>query len=244
MKERFQNPVINDEIKLRLFTYNSNNRASVESINEVKIYFLDPNERTEANPDGRRLVATIDEADVTAEETGQYSVSFTLEDPLYTIGQYIDEWSITFESAENKIGLIENRFDVYPDLWFTNVIPIVYDFSFRVSPNKIRKGSKRWIIIDIIPNVPKASDMERYYLNLAIISPIKISIEQACTACMPKEEDLRLIIDQETVDFREKSAGYYFIDTSDMAVGIYNVWFDLTLGESVYISEKQQIQIY
>lgn len=238
MKERYQNPVIRDEIKLRLFSYNSNNRANVGSISKVEIYFLDPEEKTETNPDGRRLVQTIE--DIVQEETGLYSVTFIAESELFTIGQYVDVWNVTVGTENAKI---ENYFQIFPDLWFTTPIPIIYDFDFSFRPNRLRKGAKRYLAIEIIPNVPNKDQLFSYYQNLAITSPIKISISQECGECLPAEEDLRLIIDEASVELREKCAGYYFLDTTDLEVGIYNVWFKIEMGESVYISDKQPLQI-
>lgn len=243
-KQRFQNPVVGDTLTLNLFTYNSNNRSDVYSVDKVEIYYLDPNDQSDGNPDGRRLVETINS--ITNTETGLYQVEVELTDPTYVIGKYLDIWTVSFEENENTTSKIENFFEVYPDLWYTNTVPIVYDFNYRISPNKIRKGSKRWLIIDITPNVPKATDLEKYYLNLAISAPLKISIEQGCVPCMPPEEDLRLLVDCADVDIREKCVGYYFLDTEDLDLveGIYNVWFNMELGENLYISDKQQIQIF
>lgn len=238
MKERYQNPVIRDEIRLRLFSYNSNNRANVGSISKVEIYFLDPEEKSESNPDGRRLVQTIE--DVTQEETGLYSVTFTAESELFTIGQYVDVWHVTVGTESAKI---ENYFQIFPDLWFTTPIPIIYDFNFSFRPNQLRKGAKRYLAVEIMPNVPDKDQLYSYYQNLAITSPIKISIEQECVACMPEETDLRLVIDEESVELREKCAAYYFLDTTDLEIGVYNVWFKIEMGESVYISDKQQLII-
>ena len=100
------------------------------------------------------------------------------------------------------------------------------------------------MIIDITPNVPKSSDLEKYYQNLAITSPISISIEQECGECIPVEQDLRLVVDCEVVELREKCVGYYFLDTTELDCGIYNVWFQMDFGNTVHISDKQQIQIY
>ena len=117
-----------------------------------------------------------------------------------------------------------------------------FDFSFR--PNKIRQGSKNYLIIDITPNVPKTSDLNRYYQNLAIVSPLKCLPEQECGECMPAEQDLRLVVDCELVELREKCVGYYYLDTTEMDCGIYNVWFQMDFGDTVHISDKQQVQIY
>ena len=62
--------------------------------------------------------------------------------------------------------------------------------------------------------------------------------------CAPKEEDLRLVIDGATVEYREKCAGYYFLDTTEMDKGIFDVYFELEFGECTYISEKNQLQVY
>ena len=76
------------------------------------------------------------------------------------------------------------------------------------------------------------------------MSDLKISIEQACGNCLSDEQDLRLIVDKELVQSREKRYGYYKLDTTEMDCGIYNVWFQLEFGGNVYISDKMQLQIY
>lgn len=243
-KERFQNPVIGDTVRLRLLTFNSNNPANVSSFKCVNIYFLDPNEKSEANPDGRRLVQSVPPSAITADATGEYSINVYLQDKLYTIGHYIDEWEFEIFPGEMEPVKVANHFKIYPNLWFTSPVPVVYDFNFSFRPNKIRKGEVRWLIINIIPNVPTASDLERYYENLAIASSLKISIEQACGPCIPQEKDLRLVVDCAPVQEREKCKGFYKINTKEMDCGIYNVWFELEFGGNCYISDKQQIQIF
>lgn len=242
-KERGQNPAIGDDVTLRLFTYNSNNRADVFNVNSVDIYFLDPAEITSENTDGRRLVQTIDGSDVLRVSEGHYSVSTTLQKDVYTIGKYLDVWKITVQEEEAESN-IEQEWNLYPNLWYTSPIPIVYDFSFDVRPNRIRQGSIKYLIIGIYPNVPKASDLERYYTNLAIAASLKISIKQSCGECLPAEEDLKLKVDEADIEFREKCTGYYLLDTTDLDCGIYDVWFKMTLGESTYISDKQSIEIF
>jgi len=242
-KERYQNPIVGDEINLRLFTYNSSNLQDVVSVDEVNIYFLDPNNKTVDNPDGRRLIDTIDGSAVTLESTGTHLITLSTEVAKYTIGKYVDVWSVTLVE-DQPAQTIENQFTLYPDLWYTTPIPIVYDFDFRFQPNKFRQGSKQFIIIEIIPNVPRSSDLERYYTNLAIVSDLKITIEQACGNCMPEEEDLRKIIDEESVDYRELKYGYYKFDTSELDCGIYNITFKLEFGDNIYISERMPIQVY
>jgi len=242
-KERFQNPSIGDDIRLRLLTYNSNNLSNVEEIHSVNIFFLDPAEVTEDNPTGKRLVQSIPGTDVLNESTGQYAVDVNLEGPLYTIGKYIDEWKFTIPNDTN-IATINQNFRILPSLWYTSDKPIVYDFNFKLYPNKIKMGSVRYLIIDITPNVPTGNDMEKYYANLAIASPIRISIEQACGDCMPEEKDLRLMVDNEYVEHRDNCKAYYHIDTREFKEGIYNVWFQMDFGGNIYISDKQQIQIF
>ncbi len=244
LKERFQNPTCNDTIRLRLFSYNSNNRADLQAIEKVDIYTLDPSEVTQANPDGRRLVATIDGVDITSESTGAYYLDVEANEPLYTIGDYLDIWSVTLEGTDCANAQITNKFKIYPDLWFTSPIPPVYDFSFGFRPNRIVKGSKRYLVIQISPNVPRGADLLPYYENLAIVSDLRISIEKNCGDCVPQEKDLRLVVDRQLVDYRERSYGYYFLDTSEYDAGIYNVWFELAYGENTFISEKNQLQIF
>lgn len=241
-KERYQNPVVGDDVNLKLFAYRTNNKTDFYSVEKVEIYYLDPAEISDTNLDGRRLVETV--TDITHVETGLYQITIDLEEVEYVIGNYIDVWYVYLTEDEVTPATIDNNWRVYPELFYTSPIPIVYDFSFAFRPNKIRVGSKRYLIIDITPNVPSASDMARYYENLAICSPLKISIEQICGDCLPEEEDLRLIVDEEDVELREKMEGYYMLDTTDMNVGIYDVWFTMEFGENIYISDKQQLQIY
>lgn len=240
-KERYQNPTTGDTVKLRLFSYNSNNLANL-TVEKVEIYVLDPTEKCEANPDGRRLVQTFDGSSVVQEDTGTYLLEVEMTDPLYLLGTYKDVWTLAIDNQPAQTA--EQVFEVYPQLWYTTPIPVVYDFSFHFQPNKLRQGSIQYLIIEIVPNVPRSRDLRQYYENLAIVSDLQISIEQACGPCVPEEADLRLLVDDEPVDYREKRFGYYKLDTTDMDEGIYNVWFKLNLGENVYVSEKMQLQIF
>jgi hypothetical protein len=247
IKERNQNPVVGDALNLRLFTYNSNHRQGVESVEQVEIYQLDATCATEENPEGRRLVSTISSSEieeVTDPFGGQYRASVLLEDQVFNIGKYIDVWYVKFN--ESQSGTVTNEFKVISDLWFASDMPIVYDFSYGFRPNRIRKGERRWLNIDIVPNVPYTGDLLRYYVNLAISSPVKIFIEKACGDCVPKEKDLRMVVENGEVEHRRDSEGYFFLNTVelDMDCGIYNVWFELEFGESKYISENLQLQIF
>ena len=213
-KERYQNPVIGDQINLRLFAYNSNNFADFDSVEKVEIYYMDPEEVSDSNPEGRRLVDTYQGSAVTLEDTGKHLLEVSIEEGKYVIGKYIDIWTVNVSSNE-PAGAIEHVFDVYPALWYTTPMPIVYDFHFHFQPNKFRMGSRQYLIIEIVPNVPSSGELRSYYENLAIVSDLKISIEQHCGDCLPAEQDLRLVVDGESVDYREKRFGYYQLDTED-----------------------------
>jgi hypothetical protein len=243
-KERYQNPTCDDTINLRLFTYNSNNRSDVSSIEKVDIYIFDQSLITNDNPQGLRFVQTIDGSDVVKEATGQYLLSLELTSPLYTIGRYLDVWHVTFSEGACETAPISNYFDVYSNLWFTTPIPPIYDFNFDFRPNKIRKGTKRYLLIQVTPNVPRGSEIQKYYENLAVVSDLKVSIEIACGDCIPAEQDLRLLVDQQLVDYRDKGYAYYFLDTTEYDEGVYNIWFTLTYGENVFVSEKNSFQIF
>jgi len=246
-KERLQNPVVGDQLNLRLFSWNSNNKTDVYEIQKVDIYYLDPNEKTPENPEGRRLVEVIQASDVERDNppiAGQYYVEINIEDSQYVIGQYVDVWTMQVQADDLALMTWENKFQIYPNLWFMSPTPLVYDFSFWFQPNKIRLGSKRWLIIHLKPNVPTASDLERYYMNLAICSPLKIYMVQSCGECLPNDEDERTVLDGELVTYREKCVAYYFLDTSELTEGIYDIHFELEFADCVYISDRQQIQLY
>jgi hypothetical protein len=245
-KERNQNPVVGDLLNLRLFTYNSNHRQAVDSVEMVEIYFIDPTAVSEENPEGLSLVRTIETADVqevSDDFGGHYRVQIELDDS-YAIGNYIDVWHIKFN--QNQSGTVTNQFKVISNLWYASDMPIVYDFSYGFRPNRIRKGERRWLTVDILPNVPSASDLERYYTNLSVASPVKIFIEKRCGDCVPAEKDLRVVVDGGGVQYRRGSEGYFFLNTEelDMDCGIYDVWFELEFGESKYMSDPLQLQIY
>lgn len=246
-KERNQNPTVGDTLKLRLIAFNSNLQVDVESIEKIEVYKLDPTLCSSTNKDGRILVATIDGADVEAESTGSYSYSLELPGPTYTIGRYVDVWYVVPRDGDVPTQ-VENRFEVFSDLWYFSTIPAVYGFDFQFQPNMIRQGSKKWLTIKITPNIPRATDLERYYTNLAISSNLLINIESNCVPCPPQETDLRMVVEDELVTIRDKVFGFYFLDLSedglDLPCGIYNVWFKLAYAESLEISPKMQFQVY
>jgi hypothetical protein len=239
-KERYQNPVIGDTLKLRLFTYNANNRANVYSVDSVEVYAVETNSEGTVTP---RLVETVPGDMVTKVETGQYLATVNIDSPLYTIGQYQDVWKIKI-SDDLELSEIVNQFEIHSDLWFTSTAPMIYDFDFKILPNRVRHGSKRYLLIQIKPNVPTGSALEAYYSNLATISPLRVYMEMSCVECMPQEEDLRLVVEGAPVEHREKCYAYYFLDTTEMDKGLYNIWLEFEFGETTHVSEKQQIQIY
>lgn len=241
--ERYQNPSVSDDIKLRLLTYNSNNLADLFEIEKVEIFHLDPTYVTEENPDGLRSVETFSELDVVRESVGTYRLDLNLEELKYVIGNYYDIWTVKVSETMPSHDICQ-RFQIYPNLWYSTPIPMVYDFDFRFQPTKFRKGSKQFIIIEIIPNVPTAGDLRQYYENLAIVSDLRIFIEQNCGDCVPVEQDLRMIVEDELVDYREKRHGYYKINTEELDCGIYNIWFKLEIGDNTYISDKHNFQVY
>lgn len=242
IKERYQNPAIGDCLKLQLFVYNNNARTDVYKVKEVQIYAIET-PSTCCPPDGGRLVETIDGSKVCRAGTGLYNTTITLTSPKYGIGNYSDVWVLELQEGSDATT-VDNKFNIYPSLWHTSPLPVVYDFNFEFSPNRLRKGEKRWIRISVTPNIPSASDLNRYYENLLIVSPLTISIEQACGSCMPQEQDLRLIVDKDPVSQRDRGQAYYLLDTADFDCGIYNVWFEMDFGESHYISTEQALQIF
>jgi len=243
--ERYQNPKVGDDLTLRQLFWNANVPTDVYSIKKVEIYQHDNDEPDDLTK--RRLVHTIDEADITHDDTGTYRAEINLEDRLFVVGNYSDVWHVAFEEYnedENDIAEVTNYFQVFRDLWFTSPVPLIYDFSFSFRPNQIAQGAKQYLITQITPNVPTASELEKYYCNIAVVSPLYISIAQSCGDCVPEEEDLRLVVDRELVQIREHLYGYYKWDTTDVPCGIYDVWFELEVGDNLYISPKNQIQIF
>ena len=244
LKDRYQNPTIGDTVRLKFFVLNSNMTAEVNAINVVRIYFLDPAAVTIVNPQGRVLVQTIPGASIINPQQGEYYYDLYLDPTIYTqTGRYIDEWEVVFQPGDLPANH-DQLFQVFPELWYTTPIPIVYDFSFYFQPNKMRKGEIKSIEIEIIPNVPRATDLCAYYENLAISAQLFVFISQRCGDCLPCESDLRLIVDRQPTFYREKNRGFYKIDTNQFDCGLYDIWFELDFGTNVYISDTNQFQIY
>lgn len=240
-KERYQNPALGDDIKLRLISFNSNLLTDLESVDKVDIYYYDPLNCELDCADKRTLVESFTSG-VVREDTGKYYLTVSLTAPKYTIGKYADVWTVTTKTGEETVGSIVQSFQVFPNLWYFSTMPPVYSFDFYFQPNRIRQGSNKWLIIKIVPNVPRATDLEKYYTNLAISSTLKIYMQKACGECPTDEDDL--IIDGDLVEQREKVFGYYKLDTSEMSCGIFDIWFTLEFAEVVEVSPKMQLQVF
>lgn len=243
IKERHSNPVIGDTVRLRLDVYNGHAYSDVSRFDRIEVYHLDPDARTAENPEGRTLFATLPASAVTREAEGKYYVDVPAVKPQFVVGHYVDVWYVEFE-ADSDLVTEQSSFEVYPPLWTTSPIPIVYDFAFRFTPSRIVKGSKKALRIEIQPLVPRYADLVRYYQNLIVVSAVTVTITRHCGECVPQEVDLRTVVDDEPVDYREGCFAYYKLDTEDLDCGIYDVRFKLTFGDCVFISEAQQLQIY
>jgi hypothetical protein len=241
-KQRYQNPTVGDTVRLRLLAFNSNLPANFDSFVDIKIYYLDPAAKTTDNPDGRTLWSTLAPTSIVNDAPGSYYVDLSVPSPQWVIGDYVDVWNAVFEAGADPVT-IENQFSIYPRLWYTTTIPVVYDFQFAFQPNRIVQGSQKWITIEIIPQVPRASDLERYYTNLAISSDMTITIAKKCDPCLPQEQDLRIVVEDAPVEQREKVFCYYWLDTTEMDGGLYDVWFTLKIGGNTYVSERNQLLI-
>ena len=136
VKERFQNPVIGDTVNLRLITYNSNAAADVEEIIKVEIFFLDPENKTNANPDGRRLIKEFKGTDVVIEDTGEHLLVVEIEEPCFTIGTFIDIWTLNARSTLPQ-QTVEQCFRIYPDLWYATPT-----LQLSLSTQQVQKGIK------------------------------------------------------------------------------------------------------
>lgn len=243
MKSRNQNPVVGDSIRLRMLVYSSNNLDNVQSISSVKIYKLDSESISSTNPDGRVLIEEIPGTSVVNEDTGKYYVDISAVKPKYIVGDYLDIWTLKVEDEQEETHF-DNKFTIYSKLWYTSTTPIVYDFAFSFIPNRIPKGSIKPLQIQIQPRVPVGTELERYYTNIAIYSDVYINIAKKCDPCLPCEEDLRKVVEDELIEDREKAFAYYQLDTTEMDCGIYDVWFKMEFGGNTYISDRNQILIY
>lgn len=242
-KERNMNPVVGDDLNLKLYVYNGNAPAAPQEIRQVEIWTVDKTEKTPSNPEGLRLVETIDGTLVTELETGVYQTTISLDNAKYGIHRYADVWYITLKENGRETRR-EQYFQVFPDLWYTSPMPIVYDFQFYFQPNRMALGNKKPIMIEIVPNVPKASDLAKYYENLIIGADILVSMRKHCGDCVPCEEDLRNVLDEVPVDYKEKNKAFLTIDTEELGCGTFDVSFKMLFGGNTYVSDPSQFQVY
>lgn len=243
LKERNQNAVVGDTLRLRMWTFASNNFADPSSVNGLDVYVLDPVMATVANPDGRTLVQSLGSGSVVREAEGKYYADLSLASPTYAQGTYIDSWSVTYGPGDDPVAN-DQYFTVYPPLWITSPGPVLYDFTFTLYPNRIVKGEVKNIIVTIHPNVPKATDLERYYYNLAVLGDITFTIIQRCGPCLPPEEELRTVVEDAPADYRERCQAFYKLDTTELDCGIYDVQVKFQMGGNTYYSERLPFQIY
>jgi hypothetical protein len=247
LKQRGQNPVEGDTVRLGFCVFNGGDFADPASVSQIAIYKLYATDQTDDNPLGRVLVTTIAASNITRDDVGRYHTDVLLTYPLYTQGRYQDEWTLTLD-PDGEPAVSDMDFTIYPNAWFVDAMPIVYDFSFQFKPNRVVMGSKKYIEIMVSPNVPRGTDKQRYYENMIVGGDLYVSIEQKCGDCMPEEQDLRLVVDRQLVTERDGCHGYFFLDTSEdgpgFACGLYDCWFEVNLGPNVFISEKEPLQLY
>ena len=242
-KERGQNLKKNDTVKLKMLSFNGGEYKDPFEVNEVQIFKLFAVEATDDNQYGAVLVETIDGGDVVKDDVGKYHINVALNDSDYTIGKYKDVWNIVFEEGM-PAALHDDFFEIFANAWFTDSRPIVHDFSFNFIPNRVVKGSKKYIRINVEPDLVQGSDKKRYYENLIAAGELYINVQLACGDCVPEESDLSLIVARGVISERDKCSGYYFLDTTELDCGIYMVWFELELGPNLFVSDKQPLQIY
>ncbi len=243
INQRNQAPVVGDTVRLKFFSFNGGDFADPSEVQSVEIYKLFDVDATTENPFGRTLIATIVAADIVRDDCGKYHVDIVLASPAYSAGRYQDDWDIIFE-VDSPVATSVMDFQVFPSTWFTDSMPIVHDFSFDFRPNRVRKGSKKFLEVRLTPDVPRGTDKQRYYENMAAAGQIFISIEQKCGDCLPAEKDLRLIVDRICITERDGCGGFYFLDTNDFDCGVYNVWFEACLGTNTFVSDMQPLQIF
>jgi len=182
IKERYQNPTVDEEVRLRMYFYNSNLFSNVYEIKEINIFFI-PKGFSPQEIGARELVQTIPGSQVVNEGVGKYYVDIFTTDGVYVVGNYTDVWTVNFVNDNEGTSELANLFTVYPRLWYSTPIPVVYDFNYVFRPSQLRIGSKQYLIIQVTPNVPKGTDLQRYYENLAILgNKNQFNLEKKCLA--------------------------------------------------------------
>lgn len=255
IRERRENPVIGDTINLRVFTYSSNSRADIYQMDSVNIYYLDKEQATEANPEGRVHITSIPANQIFHPSQGEYQVVLKTNPVDYRVGTYIDRWEGLFEIDDSRPGVIENYFNIYRDLWYTSPIPLVYEIGFVYSPTKILSGSKKYIRTDIEIYTRDKSIVEQYYYYLRGLQSIqfRLTLDEG-PDYDPVVSENNIIQDWAPMSFAEDRTAYFLLDTSidprpsrsgrPLPLGIYLIQFKAALGETVHLSPKFRLQIY
>jgi len=259
IRERYQSAVLGDSINLDLYAYNNNSLVDLYEIQKVEIYFLDPSQVTNTNPDGRRLKEIVYPPNRIAYwGTGHYRLQLTINDALYEVGNHVDIWYIKSNASESTFSQVTNNFEVHRELTQTEDRPFLYDVSFSFSPKKVVKNSKRYLKIGFYPSVHSdigvkslAEDqLDQFYYNLKTGGNLYIRIEmmEGCgyNATYP---DANVITDPEwtPVDIRGDNEGYFMIDTTDDGdynLGVYWVQFKADIQGQEIISDRFYLQIY
>lgn len=255
IKERGQNPTLGDTILLRLLTYNSNALADVYEIEKVEIFFKDPHQRIESNPQGEILVSTIPGDEVIRTSEGNYLVKLETDQTNFRIGDYIDRWTIRFKEMDDRVGVINKEFDIYRDLWYTSTQPIVYEVAFSYQPTRVIQGSRKYLRTDLKIYAPNKTQVDDYYYYLKTLNNVKIKI----WLYEGKELDLKdpqrnIMLNWVQTSYRDGNIAYYLLDTSidpringtcgPWPLGVYKVQFRADLGETIHLSNPYTLQVY
>ncbi len=255
IRERYQNPIVGDTVRLKSFIYNSNVKDNVSSISSIDVFFLDPDRISPSNPDGRILMASFSSAQVSNPSIGEYYVDLVTNGSDFRVGSYIDRWNIVFESTDQNPGVIENKFNLYRDLWYVSPEPIIYELGFDYEPHKIFRLSKKYIRVDIEVYAPDEDIKANYYYYLLTLSQIYVRIVQdEGDGYDPVDTSKNVLYDWSLVHYRETTRGYYLLDTTvdprpwrlnqPWGLGIYLVQFKANLGETIQLSPQFRLQIY
>lgn len=236
VKERKAFPSVGDQVRLRLYTYNSNAPKSVFSIEKIDVYHIDT-DNTES------FVESIDGSLAVQESEGVAYVDVSLTSPQYVIGSYKEVWSVKLESADSAVTKISNFWAVHEPLWYSSSDALVLDYKFGMRPNKIRKGSIQHLRLQVQPNAPDASSIEQYYKLVQYFGDMKIKIINDCGDC-ETPEDLKVIVEDVTLTEKDGNVFFYKLDTTDLDAGLYHVTLTLDVAGNRYLSDKMALQIY
>ena len=245
LKFRGNTLVEGDTVQLGFCSFNSGLKDPAGGVTKVDIYHLGALEPTLDNPLGKSLVITITGDSIIHDSMGRYHIELPLNFPQFQIGSFQDVWSYILDPYGDTCQSVF-EFIISNNLWFTDTQPLVHDFNFKFRPNRVTKGSRKYIEVIVEPNLPHTSEKRRFYENVISCGELSISIKKICSDCLPQEEDLKLVVDNEIITERAGNRGWYFLDTTndDLDCGIYDVVFVFNLGESTFISEAEPLQVY